>query len=269
LNVQEYIESGMLELYASGKLSAAEAAEVELMLQKHPELKAELQEIELSLEQYAQAFAKKPPSHLKESILVQLNGDVKQHPASAAKIKQGRQVSIQRFNYMAAASMALILLSTSFAFYYYGKWQNSEGQLTALQSENRLFAEQNNTYKTSLEQKSADLAIMRNSGNMMVKMKGGSNSSMLATVYFDKGKNKVFLDVNSLPALPSDKQYQLWAIVDAKPVDMGVFDVMPEGETKLLHMKEVEDPQAFAVTIEPRGGSPAPTSAPMMLGAAI
>jgi len=28
-----------------------------------------------------------------------------------------------------------------------------------------------------------------------------------------------------MPKLPNDKQYQLWALIDGKPKDLGVFDV--------------------------------------------
>ena len=59
-----------------------------------------------------------------------------------------------------------------------------------------------------------------------------------------------------MPAAPQGMQYQLWAIVDGKPVDAGVFDVATSG---LLKMKTLDGAVAFAVTIEPRGGRPSPT----------
>jgi hypothetical protein len=52
-----------------------------------------------------------------------------------------------------------------------------------------------------------------------------------------------------------DKQYQLWAIVSGKPVSLGVLDssnTMQEG-------LPVSNPQAFAITLEPSGGSINPT----------
>jgi anti-sigma-K factor RskA len=60
-----------------------------------------------------------------------------------------------------------------------------------------------------------------------------------------------------LPQPSSDLQYQLWAIVDGNPVDLGVFDILNEKElvTKDLDLKKI---QAFAVTLEKKGGSPSP-----------
>ena len=57
--------------------------------------------------------------------------------------------------------------------------------------------------------------------------------------------------------LAQENQYQLWAIIDGKPVDAGVFDTSLAG---LLKMKEIGNgAAAFAVTIEPRGGKASPT----------
>jgi anti-sigma-K factor RskA len=57
--------------------------------------------------------------------------------------------------------------------------------------------------------------------------------------------------------LAQENQYQLWAIIDGKPVDAGVFDGNLAG---LVKMKEIPSgAKTFAVTIEPRGGNASPT----------
>ena len=61
-----------------------------------------------------------------------------------------------------------------------------------------------------------------------------------------------------MPDIPSDKQYQLWAIVDGKPIDMGVFDLQLE-VNELIEIPHIENAQAFAVTLEKRGGVASPT----------
>ncbi|HEY4654886.1 MAG TPA: anti-sigma factor, partial [Cyclobacteriaceae bacterium] len=53
-----------------------------------------------------------------------------------------------------------------------------------------------------------------------------------------------------------NSQYQLWGIVDGKPVDAGVFDSDADG---LIPMQRIRGASAFAVTIEPRGGNQQPT----------
>ncbi len=77
-----------------------------------------------------------------------------------------------------------------------------------------------------------------------------------ALVFWNKENKHVMLSEVSLPETPKNMQYQLWAIVDGKPVDAGMLDLDAEG--KLLEMKTIESSQAFAITLEPMGGSASP-----------
>jgi anti-sigma-K factor RskA len=60
-----------------------------------------------------------------------------------------------------------------------------------------------------------------------------------------------------MPQLPSDKQYQLWALIDNKQKSLGVFDATDQNI--ILKMDSTKKAQAFAITIEKRGGKPTPT----------
>ena len=75
-------------------------------------------------------------------------------------------------------------------------------------------------------------------------------------MYWNPNSEEVYLSIQNLKELSEANQFQLWAIVDGKPVDAGVFDSNTEG---LQRMKPVSGAVAFAVTIEPRGGNLAPT----------
>jgi anti-sigma-K factor RskA len=91
-----------------------------------------------------------------------------------------------------------------------------------------------------------------------------TNPNAMATVYWDKATNDVYLLVNHMSPTPSDKQYQLWAIVNGKPVDAGVFSV--SADTSGIHkMGRFENAQAFAVTVERLGGSPTPSLETMVV----
>jgi anti-sigma factor RsiW len=75
------------------------------------------------------------------------------------------------------------------------------------------------------------------------------------------------LVVQHLPELPADKAYQLWLIQNGQRTSGGTFTVDEHGYTA----KEIESPldldqyDAFDITIEPSGGSPGPTG-PKILG---
>ena len=70
---------------------------------------------------------------------------------------------------------------------------------------------------------------------------------------------------------PSGKDYQLWAIRGATPASLGVIKTDEAGRA-VLRLENVGDPatlNAFAVSLEPAGGSPnpaAPTGPVVMLG---
>jgi len=79
----------------------------------------------------------------------------------------------------------------------------------------------------------------------------------MAYVYWNGSTQEVYLDIQNMKELAQENQYQLWAIIDGKPVDAGVFD---GNLTGLVKMKGIgTGAAAFAVTIEPRGGKASPT----------
>ena len=127
----------------------------------------------------------------------------------------------------------------------------------------------NDIMRTRLETYESTLAMLRNPDMAVIKMPGTNvptspDSNSVATVYWNTKSKDVYLMVNNLPQPPSDKQYQLWAIVDGQPIDAGVFDL--QSVAGLLRMKNMPRAQIFAVTLEKRGGSPTPQGPMYVLG---
>ena len=69
-----------------------------------------------------------------------------------------------------------------------------------------------------------------------------------------------------MPKTPQDKEYQLWFIKEGKPYDAGTFAVSKEEDFFNLSISVPTDAKVFAVTIEPKGGSKAPTTTPVLVG---
>jgi anti-sigma-K factor RskA len=86
-------------------------------------------------------------------------------------------------------------------------------------------------------------------------------------VYASTSGQAALLCVYGMPALPSDKAYQLWLIKDGKRESGGVFQVSVNGFGFLMvkPAHPLTDYSSVGITIEPTGGSPAPTS-PRVLG---
>jgi anti-sigma-K factor RskA len=130
--------------------------------------------------------------------------------------------------------------------------------LSELIAQNQRVAQDYNRVNDRLDQIEKDLNIMNNPAFNRVVMKGTANApGALASVYWNENTREVYLSIQDMKALAQENQYQLWAIIDGKPVDAGVFDPNFDG---LLKMKAIQSGAAtFAVTVEPRGGQSSPT----------
>ena len=83
MNLNPYIESGILECYVLHTLSVDEREGVERMLAMHPELKEELNAIEISLETYLVSKEIKPTAYLEERIVGSLLNLIKEKAMKA------------------------------------------------------------------------------------------------------------------------------------------------------------------------------------------
>jgi anti-sigma-K factor RskA len=89
-------------------------------------------------------------------------------------------------------------------------------------------------------------------------------------VYASTSGQAALLCVYGMPALPSDKAYQLWLIKDGKRESGGVFQVSDNGFGFLMVKPTypLTDYSSVGITVEPISGSPAPTS-PRVLGGSL
>jgi anti-sigma-K factor RskA len=91
----------------------------------------------------------------------------------------------------------------------------------------------------------------------------GGSGAILQT----RGGATVF--VAQLPALQPGRVYQLWRIQGSNnPASAGTFSVDPQGygTTDLSASQQPQAGEVVAVTNEPEGGSPGPTSNPLIAG---
>jgi anti-sigma-K factor RskA len=251
VNLNKYIESGILEAYLLDEVTPTERAEVEQMLARHPELRQELARVEETLESMLMKSAVEPRKEVKEKLMTKITATDK-----AAKVVPVES-TLSAWKLAAAALVVLFIGATAFAVYYRQQWVSATVALSDLIAQNQQIANDYSTVNQKLDKIQQDLAVLENPGYSRIILKGTPNApEALASVYWNSASEEVFLSIQNLRILASEKQYQLWAIVDGKPVDAGVFD---GGLTGLVKMKPVRGAEAFAVTIEPRGGKPSPS----------
>ncbi len=262
MNVQEYIESGIIESYVMGLASEPERAEFERLCTLNPELLAARKKFEERLEGYASENAVIPPPEVKVKVLEAIGKSASRAETSSTpkiitmlheeqqpeKGTRGTPFMLQ----MVAAASILLFLATGYLYYQ-------------TKQENKDLTETNERLKTSLDTTrnvldrivKVETDVVSNPNVTVVNMVGTTVAPRSsANIYWDSASSNVYLVVKNMPKLANDKQYQLWALIDNKPKDLGVFDATDS--KVILQMKNTQKAQAFAITIQQKGGSPSP-----------
>lgn len=127
--------------------------------------------------------------------------------------------------------------------------------------------------RDELQRREEILKVLQSPKIDVVLMNGlEPNPAGYGKIIWDPAKKVAIFQVSNLPTVPQDKDYQLWTIKDNKPVNAGVFAVTSEKEKEAffkvinLAVSEKKDIDAFAVTLEPKGGVPQPTGKMYLLG---
>lgn len=257
MDIQSYISSGIIEQYALGTLSKEEASILECVMKNNAEVATAVFEAQKVLEELSFVQKVEPPAELKSQIFAKLNFEkpfneislTENQPVVEREIKPEIKVVNSKTNnnyawWMAAASL-ILMIGLGWSIYE----NNSKVDKIITLAKNNSELEE----KLNKVQQQNDIIV----NSQIIDLKGvESKPEMLASVYWDDSKN-VYLSLKNLPQAPAGKQYQLWAIVDGKPVDAGVYN--QNNPEKLQKMKSIEHAQAFAITLENEGGSPTPT----------
>lgn len=82
MNIKEYINSGILEIYVLGAANESETQEVLHYKELYPEVKNALEELESDIELIAETMAIKPPPHVWDRIDTSIEGLVTTKPQS-------------------------------------------------------------------------------------------------------------------------------------------------------------------------------------------
>lgn len=271
--IKAYIESGVLELYVLGQLNASEEQEVLAMANQYPEVRQEIEAIEIAMEKYAVQHAIQPAERLEHKIFNHPDLVVKPAVQEAITLPLHSEQELNRYRskvkslqYALAGCVALLIGTGVVLYTKTNELGTARQEITSLSLQQQEFTKTVNFMKNNNEELNKLVTMNEDPDWKTIKLAGQKNPSDHMVVYWHpKGKHVM---VNStklaLPGNDADHQYQLWALVDGKPVDLGVFDVKTDNDHILLKMKEIGTAQAFAVTLEKRGGSPTPTMDQMM-----
>ncbi|RAJ14490.1 anti-sigma factor [Olleya aquimaris] len=242
--INTFLNSGLLNKYLIGQTSASETLEVEHYISEYPEIKKAYETLQDKLEFTAQLNGVKAPKSVLNSVLEAIDDK----PVIALKPKRSKKW----YSYAVAASVAALLFAGSSAYLF--------NQNQKLSDENQVIADEifdlrsdiannNNTLNQLLEQ----FKQLNNPETEKYILKGNRRAKNLKTVaYINPKEKKSMIDVVSLPQLPDNKVYQIWAELQDKMVSLGVLS---EADRRLQEIPYTEDALGLSISIEPKGGS--------------
>ncbi len=250
MDIRAYIQSGIIEQYVLGLASAEESDELQSLRKEYPELNQAITNFEKTFEGVLTEEQIQPPAFIKTALEKEFFSKERSKTIIAPIAREKHSSASTIWKYLAAACVILLAISTMFNFYFYSGYKKSKEQYQALLTERNTLQANNTSYQQSLE-------MFQDTTMMRVEMKGlPGKEQNIATVLWNKKSREVYLYMKGMQQTPSGKQYQLWAIVDGKPVSAGIINNC----VGLCKMEKIANAQAFAISLEKEGGSPAPTA---------
>lgn len=264
MNSKEYISSGILESYILGHASPEEAGILECVMKNNAEVREAFEEAQKTFEMLATAQAVNPPEHLKAKIWEKIQQETPveiKEPVipirngindmeSEKRITVVKHEKTNSWKNFAVAASVLFLISIGINLYWMNSQSKINEQIVKMESDRK-------SSQLALQNMQQKLDVFANPNMKKVVLAGvEKHPEAKATVLWDSNSKDIYLSANSLPKAPEGMQYQLWAIADGKPVSAGMYS---EEIDSRIAISNITNAQAFAITLEKKGGSEVPT----------
>ena len=121
--------------------------------------------------------------------------------------------------------------------------------------------------QAELELRDATLEFLRRPETRLLKTGTAEERRPVAKVFVN-GARGVLLVAANLPALEAGRTYEMWVVPKVGgPRPMGLFKPLADGSA--IHLQagavNLDEAAAVALSVEPDGGSPAPTTTPFLI----
>lgn len=265
MEANDIISSGILELYATGVASPKEVDAVQEYIAQYPSVAQELAKIEADMEAYAMLYAVEPDAAVKDKIFARIetreqnNNVTGVAPAIPATAKVIGTPSYWKLT--AAAAIILLIGSIVLNLVMYTNNENvaknlqqTQQELAALQGDNKIME--------------SDMQVVQNKYSKPVSLHGlEAAPNAAAKIFYMENTGEVYVDPSNLPDVPPGKQYQLWGIVNGKPVDAGMILTAKRGDKyRIQKMRSFGKAEAFAITLESEKGNTSPKGPMFVMG---
>lgn len=232
MTYDDILNSGLLELYVLGDVTASEKEAVEKALKEFPQLKKELMEIEKAFEVYAQSRGVVPDPNLADRISRRLGGS------------NGNSLLL-------ISGLAIVM--AGLAYWFFSQNRQSSLEIQELRQEVIDCEEREETSQLRM----ALLDGISDPDNRILDI-AATPKYPETQIYFylNDTDQRNYLQFKNLPEITADQSYQLWSLkADVDPIPLDVF----EGGEAVIPVQYVDGTATYAITIEPRGGRQSPT----------
>ena len=254
MEVEKYIESGILELYVAGALTEEENLEVYQNAQKYPEIQKEILEIEKAILELTKAvFPKLANRKGFEDIRVRIG-----HRKETKVVQLPKE---EKSNWAAYTGWAAAVLFGAGLLWFYTQNSELQSDIQMVEEQNRVLEEQIFEARGSLTSTEELLNDLRDQDISVIALGGQEVSpDSYAKAYWNKRENKVFIDAQGLPEPPDGMVYQVWSLKmdPLTPTSMGLLEDFISDDNKVFVLNNPNETEAFGITLEPAGGSESP-----------
>jgi anti-sigma-K factor RskA len=253
MTIYEIRESGLLELYVLGTLSGGELAQVEAALIQFPELKADINNIERTLQTYATANTISPSPQLKNRILE----EARKTTSNNNNTTTGNPPTTGGggFNFLKGLLALLSMLCVFLAY----NWFNSNQEKQQLENRNQRDMEVCDSIRDASTKQYALYQDVTNPNNKIIANAPIPKYAETEIYFYHNPVDKKnYLQLSSLPPIDNNTQsYQLWSIKGTDPPRP--LDVFQSDGDKVIPVQHIDGTQVYAITIERKGGVQSPT----------
>lgn len=237
--LHSFFQSGLLDKYILDETSASENLKVEHFIESYTEVKSEYERLQNNLEIIAKANAVEAPKFILNNVLNDIESDT--------PVIQFEKTQRQTPWYSIAASIVAIICAGGF-------YMKSE-QNRALLKENQVVVDEIFDLRSDINENNKRLdnlmhefMKLNNPETEKYVFRGNDRAKDLKTVaYINPVEETSMIDVVSLPQLPEDQTYQLWAEMQDRMVNLGILDA---SQKQLQSVPYVKDALALSITIE-------------------
>ena len=254
MSTQEYIESGILELYVYGKLNELETEEVHKMAQQHSEIREEIVAIEKTVILLSGSVA----PHLSGQHYEAIKQQIFENKTNVVEIKKEPKKS-NISQYLGWAAAILLLLGGA---YLYQQLDINKKAVLSLKSDKKKLKEEYTLLVSKNKVNEDMLSLVRDTKNTIIALGGQEVSpEAYAKVYWNQETKVVYIDAAGLPEPPEGMVYQVWALKlnPLTPTSIGFLEKFDVNDQKIFSVNTADEAEAFGITLEPAGGSLTPT----------